>query len=138
MTSRRGAPRSVAGSLNNCTSISGPSWKVRSSGRAIDPVSRGRGFGGTLRFRPVVRNVADSFRFDLELGFPRTRRLLHSTLDLSPPLPMNTTITAITAREIIDSRGNPTVEVDVRLSDGTLGRAAVPSGSDAHDVVARW
>jgi enolase len=50
-------------------------------------------------------------------------------LDLSPPLPMNTTITAITAREIIDSRGNPTVEVDVRLSDGTLGRAAVPSGA---------
>jgi enolase len=42
---------------------------------------------------------------------------------------MNTTITSITAREIIDSRGNPTVEVDVRLSDGTLGRAAVPSGA---------
>ncbi len=35
---------------------------------------------------------------------------------------MNTTITAITAREIMDSRGNPTVEVDVQLSDGTLGR----------------
>jgi enolase len=42
---------------------------------------------------------------------------------------MNTTITAITAREIIDSRGNPTVEVDVTLADGTLGRAAVPSGA---------
>jgi enolase len=42
---------------------------------------------------------------------------------------MNTTITAITAREIIDSRGNPTVEVDVKLADGTLGRAAVPSGA---------
>jgi enolase len=42
---------------------------------------------------------------------------------------MNTTITSITAREIIDSRGNPTVEVDVRLADGTLGRAAVPSGA---------
>ena len=42
---------------------------------------------------------------------------------------MNTSITAITAREIIDSRGNPTVEVDVRLSDGTVGRAAVPSGA---------
>ncbi len=42
---------------------------------------------------------------------------------------MNTTITAITAREIMDSRGNPTVEVDVQLSDGTLGRAAVPSGA---------
>jgi len=42
---------------------------------------------------------------------------------------MNTTITAVTAREIIDSRGNPTVEVDVRLNDGTVGRAAVPSGA---------
>lgn len=35
----------------------------------------------------------------------------------------------ITAREILDSRGNPTVEVDVILEDGTLGRAAVPSGA---------
>jgi enolase len=42
---------------------------------------------------------------------------------------MNTTITAITAREIIDSRGNPTIEVDVRLAGGALGRAAVPSGA---------
>ncbi|HEU5079909.1 MAG TPA: phosphopyruvate hydratase [Opitutaceae bacterium] len=42
---------------------------------------------------------------------------------------MNTTITAITAREIIDSRGNPTVEVDVKLASGHLGRAAVPSGA---------
>jgi len=42
---------------------------------------------------------------------------------------MNTTITAITAREILDSRGNPTIEVDVRLASGCLGRAAVPSGA---------
>ena len=35
----------------------------------------------------------------------------------------------VIAREILDSRGNPTVEVDVILSDGTLGRAAVPSGA---------
>ncbi len=42
---------------------------------------------------------------------------------------MNTTITAITAREILDSRGNPTIEVDVRLAAGQLGRAAVPSGA---------
>jgi enolase len=40
-----------------------------------------------------------------------------------------TTITDIFAREIMDSRGNPTVEVDVILEDGTLGRAAVPSGA---------
>jgi enolase len=39
------------------------------------------------------------------------------------------TIAAVSAREILDSRGNPTVEVDVRLSDGAFGRAAVPSGA---------
>jgi len=38
-------------------------------------------------------------------------------------------IAAVTAREILDSRGNPTVEVDVRLAGGTTGRAAVPSGA---------
>ena len=38
-------------------------------------------------------------------------------------------IKTIVAREIIDSRGNPTVEVDVRLDDGAWGRAAVPSGA---------
>ena len=40
-----------------------------------------------------------------------------------------TTIIDLHAREILDSRGNPTVEVDVILEDGTLGRAAVPSGA---------
>jgi enolase len=40
-----------------------------------------------------------------------------------------TTIKQITAREILDSRGRPTVEVDALLSDGTLGRASVPSGA---------
>ena len=50
---------------------------------------------------------------------------------------MNTTISAITAREIIDSRGNPTVEVDVRLESGILGRAAVPSGASTgeHEAI---
>jgi enolase len=42
---------------------------------------------------------------------------------------MNTTIQTIHAREILDSRGNPTVEVDVTLHDGSKGRAAVPSGA---------
>ena len=39
------------------------------------------------------------------------------------------TIIDIHAREILDSRGNPTIEVDVILEDGTMGRAAVPSGA---------
>ena len=40
-----------------------------------------------------------------------------------------TEIQSVRAREILDSRGNPTIEVDVTLDDGTLGRAAVPSGA---------
>ena len=46
-------------------------------------------------------------------------------------------IVELTAREILDSRGNPTVEVDVELNDGAVGRAAVPSGAStgAHEAV---
>jgi enolase len=49
------------------------------------------------------------------------------------------TIIDIHAREILDSRGNPTVEVDVILEDGTMGRAAVPSGAStgAYEAVER-
>ena len=58
-----------------------------------------------------------------------------------------TAIVDVHARQILDSRGNPTVEVDVTLEDGSLGRAAVPSGAStgAHEAVelrdgdkARW
>jgi len=50
-----------------------------------------------------------------------------------------TAIIDITAREILDSRGNPTVEVDLTLEDGAFGRAAVPSGAStgAHEAVER-
>jgi len=49
---------------------------------------------------------------------------------------MSPVITAVHAREILDSRGNPTVEVDILLEDGTIGRAAVPSGAStgAHEA----
>src|SRR5215218_8540038 len=48
-----------------------------------------------------------------------------------------TEIVDIAAREILDSRGNPTVEVDLTLEDGSMGRAAVPSGAStgAHEAV---
>src|SRR5918994_3169252 len=48
-----------------------------------------------------------------------------------------TEIVDIAAREILDSRGNPTVEVDVTLEDGSMGRATVPSGAStgAHEAV---
>ena len=42
---------------------------------------------------------------------------------------MKALIEKVHAREILDSRGNPTVEVDVKLRDGIVGRAAVPSGA---------
>src|SRR5258706_13803851 len=47
------------------------------------------------------------------------------------------TIVDVTAREILDSRGNPTVECDVTLESGGFGRAAVPSGAStgAHEAV---
>ena len=47
-----------------------------------------------------------------------------------------TAIVDIIGREILDSRGNPTVEVDVILEDGSMGRAAVPSGAStgAHEA----
>jgi len=50
---------------------------------------------------------------------------------------LDTTIVGVDAREILDSRGNPTVEVDVILADGSVGRAAVPSGAStgAHEAV---
>ena len=49
----------------------------------------------------------------------------------------STRITRIDAREILDSRGNPTIEVDVRVENGALGRAAVPSGASTgeHEAV---
>ncbi len=51
--------------------------------------------------------------------------------------PTMTAITDIIGREILDSRGNPTVEVDVELADGSRGRAAVPSGAStgAHEAI---
>jgi enolase len=50
---------------------------------------------------------------------------------------MSTTITSVIAREILDSRGNPTVEVDVKLASGHIGRAAVPSGASTgeHEAI---
>src|SRR5881227_1183666 len=50
---------------------------------------------------------------------------------------MQTSIAEIVGREVLDSRGNPTVEVDVRLESGALGRAIVPSGASTgeHEAV---
>src|ERR1039458_1414809 len=54
---------------------------------------------------------------------------LKSLISLSGDTSHMTEIIEIKAREILDSRGNPTVEADVFLADGVMGRAAVPSGA---------
>ncbi|HXX18848.1 MAG TPA: phosphopyruvate hydratase, partial [Candidatus Acidoferrum sp.] len=50
---------------------------------------------------------------------------------------MSVKIAAVHGRQILDSRGNPTVEADVRLADGAVGRAAVPSGASTgeHEAI---
>ena len=49
---------------------------------------------------------------------------------------MNNTIEKVFAREIIDSRGNPTIEVDVTTNNGIMGRASVPSGASTGEYEA--
>ena len=63
-----------------------------------------------------------------------TRRIVHDTTFTTRSM---VTISEIKAREILDSRGNPTVEADVFLSNGMMGRAAVPSGASTgeHEAV---
>ncbi|ABY22088.1 Enolase [Renibacterium salmoninarum ATCC 33209] len=64
------------------------------------------------------------------LGLVRHRRRQSFTVNLNAQgAPSMAIIDAIHAREILDSRGNPTVEVEVGLDDGSVGRAAVPSGA---------
>src|SRR3954466_10144607 len=67
---------------------------------------------------------------------PRAPKLAIRPAHIAEDPPM-TEIVDIVAREILDSRGNPTVEVDVMLEDGAFGRAAVPSGAStgAHEAV---
>ena len=50
---------------------------------------------------------------------------------------MNSVIEKIHSREIFDSRGNPTIEVDIKLKNGIVGRASVPSGAStgAHEAI---
>src|SRR5438105_11202593 len=60
--------------------------------------------------------------------------IVHSMPETRVPM---TAIVDVHARQILDSRGNPTVEVDVTLEDGSMGRAAVPSGASTgvHEAV---
>jgi enolase len=89
-------------------------------------------------FRPLSGKLRASARADTAWAATTITRNRNDSM---------TAIVDIHARAILDSRGNPTVEVDVTLEDGSLGRAAVPSGAStgAHEAVelrdgdkARW
>uniref|UniRef100_A0A251UJ14 phosphopyruvate hydratase n=2 Tax=Helianthus annuus TaxID=4232 RepID=A0A251UJ14_HELAN len=78
----------------------------------------------------VINSTTSTYTLNLHLpkpSFPHLITFLKSPI-LSD-LNLMATIKAVKARQIFDSRGNPTVEVDITLSDGTLARAAVPSGA---------
>src|SRR5690349_17858554 len=83
-------------------------------------------------FAPFDGNSA-RFPFDARMGAHTLRdsaaKSRNNTQISEQGKPMSLAIEFVQARQILDSRGNPTVEVDVILEDGTLGRAAVPSGA---------
>src|SRR5258708_26356505 len=93
-----------------------PSGKVRSR---LIPANR----------TAVVRRCLGCVRRGLRHGRGRSTRLQCGHVIAASPGVFLSSIEAIHARQILDSRGNPTVEVEVVLDDGTLGRAAVPSGA---------
>src|SRR5471030_1560627 len=71
------------------------------------------------------------------LLFARSCGIKRNQKEFNLPIIIMTNIQSILAREILDSRGNPTVEVDVTLCCGTVGRAAVPSGASTgeHEAI---
>ena len=97
--------------------------RLRGAARRRDPVGR--------RHRHRLGPLRDPAR-------AARGRAPHPTAAGARPM-IDTEIADIHAREILDSRGNPTVEVDVTLMDGSMGRAAVPSGAStgAHEAVER-
>jgi enolase len=96
----------------------------------------GSGFGGTPS--PSVPNINESIRRDSQespcgAGSIQLRSVTGWTIM------KNTAIAGVNAWEILDSRGNPTIEVEVSLKDGSVGRAGIPSGAstgsrEAHEL----
>src|SRR6188768_1291051 len=114
----RSAPPSTRATRTSCLPSSAPNHRLWSRECSTRPAS-------SARLTPRQRRA-----------YVPNPRLVFSTAATNFSR-MNTSITAITAREIIDSRGNPTVEVDVRLASGHFGRAAVPSGASTgeHEAI---
>ena len=72
-----------------------------------------------------------------KLAKPTSKKVVKKSVKDIPVLSISAKIRDIHAREILDSRGNPTVEVDLVLADGSFGRASVPSGAStgSHEAV---
>src|ERR1041385_7135371 len=83
------------------------------------------GAGGCRPEMPAASPPPDLLRIRFEM--PAAIAMI-SPRDSTTPMP-STSISEIHGREILDSRGNPTIEVDVHLEGGGFGRAAVPSGA---------
>ncbi len=95
-------------------------WRPFADLRAfLIDASRGQGYNGS-----VLTGCLPDLEHHLTAFIPQFRR--------SFPL----LIADIKARQILDSRGNPTVEVDVMLEDGVIGRASVPSGASTGEYEA--
>src|SRR5579884_3053768 len=89
------------------------------------------------RSRVVAVLILQGMRLPPEGCTLRPKLRCAKPLAFDPQRGVMTEIVDITGREILDSRGNPTVEVEVTLEDGAFGRAAVPSGAStgAHEAV---
>src|ERR1035441_985194 len=100
------------------------------SPRAVSPWSVSRLWGRRTQGVPRLPAAASNQELAGESACPTSRVIKLRSNAL-------TTIVKVTGREILDSRGNPTVEADVYLADGSMGRAAVPSGASTgeHEAV---
>src|SRR5262252_2954529 len=109
--------------------------QARLMGPAVHPSGRKRhrergaaaAHGGALVNNPACPALASGVA--CVFGRAGSTRLQCGHVIAASPGVFLSSIEAVHARQILDSRGNPTVEVEVVLDDGTLGRAAVPSGA---------
>src|SRR5262249_43722149 len=96
-------------------------------GSSASRSARSRSSGRSVKRRCASRQRRIAAEATRELRRSAASRTQRSTEDTKDATRVN--IAKVHAREILDSRGNPTVEVEVTLADGSFGRAAVPSGA---------
>jgi enolase len=119
---------------DRATVTTGPARTVANEGAASDPNEAPVAAGRPL---DSIRSCGYECREPSGIA-PRRSKQIHYIVAQGRGASIEmSAITDVTAREILDSRGNPTVEVDVILESGVMGRAAVPSGAStgAHEAV---